>query len=72
MAHFNKVTSGARYEYNDAHNGVEIYFKGKPEQKIIDALKAARWRWHNAKKCWYNKQSAEALELAKRLTKECV
>lgn len=38
------------------HGGSEIYFKAKPAQKVRDALKAAGFRWHGVKLCWYNKK----------------
>ena len=38
---------------NPQFNSREIYFDGKPSEDIRNALKALRFRWHNAKKCWY-------------------
>lgn len=49
--------------------GIEIYFTDKPAAEIRDALKAAGYRWHGVKKCWYAKHTAERLELAKSITR---
>ena len=57
----------ATYTLNRELNGIELYFESKPAQAVIDVLKEARWRWHKAKKCWYNKQSEKALEFAQRV-----
>lgn len=38
---------------NPQFNSSEIYFKGKPSEEIRNALKALRFRWYPAKKCWY-------------------
>lgn len=38
---------------NPQFNSSEIYFDGKPSEDIRNALKALRFRWHSAKKCWY-------------------
>lgn len=45
--------------YNEEKNGIEIKFNEKPEQKIIDKLKANGFRWHRAKKVWYAKDTEE-------------
>lgn len=38
---------------NPKFNSQEIYFDGKPSEAIRTALKALKFRWHGAKKCWY-------------------
>ena len=48
-------------------NGIELYFDGKPGTAIIERLKAAFFRWHNVKKCWYAKATAEAEAIAQEL-----
>lgn len=50
--------------------GVELYFENKPERSILDGLKAVGYHWHNIKKCWYAKQNAQTMELAKMLSEE--
>jgi hypothetical protein len=38
---------------NTTFNSLEITFEHKPSEKVLEALKALRFRWHNAKKLWY-------------------
>jgi len=52
---------------NKEHNGLELYFAVKPEQKIIDSLKAAFFRWHNLKKCWFAKNTEKNQAVVKGL-----
>lgn len=51
-----------RVEINPEHNGIEVYFPGKPDEETRAALKSQGWRWHRAKQCWYNKNSEENLQ----------
>lgn len=53
---------------NPQFNGIELTFAGKPADDIREAMKAAGFRWHNQKKLWYAKQTAERLALAKKLS----
>jgi hypothetical protein len=53
---------------NEELNGIELYFDNKPERKVLDSLKANKFRWSNYKKCWYTKQSEKTLQIAKALT----
>ena len=55
------------YTINPEFNGLELRFDAKPEQSVIDQLKANRWRWHSVKKCWYTRQSEAALVLAQSI-----
>lgn len=57
----------ARYELNDERNGVEIYFDAIPSDEIRAELRSGGWHWFKAKKCWYTKQSDEAIAFAKRV-----
>jgi len=52
---------------NKEHNGLELYFESKPEQKVIDCLKSAFFRWHNLKKCWFAKNTEKNQRLIKSL-----
>lgn len=45
-------------------HGIEVTFDSKPVQAIIDALKAAGFRWHRAGGYWYAKENAETLAAA--------
>lgn len=53
---------------NNQFNGIELTFAGKPATEIREALKAAGFRWHSQKKLWYAKNTADRLELAKKLS----
>lgn len=59
-----------KYALNQDHNGIELYFSEKPNSSVINALKESGWRWHNGKKCWYNRQTAETLKQAEAITNE--
>ena len=39
--------------HNSQYNSVEIAFDGKPSEKIREALKALRFRWHKVSGVWY-------------------
>lgn len=53
---------------NKEFNGIELTFTGKPAEEIREAMKAAGFRWHCMKKLWYAKNTAERIELAKKLS----
>lgn len=38
---------------NPEFNSLEISFTEKPHEKVIEALKALKFRWHRAKVLWY-------------------
>lgn len=52
---------------NIEFKGIELYFGEKPEKKIIEILKNAKFRWHNIKKCWYAKENNNTLDLANKI-----
>lgn len=52
---------------NKEKNGIEIYFDEKPEQIILNSLKANKFRWSRYNKCWYAKQTEAALNFANSL-----
>ena len=56
-----------RVEFNSELDGIEVYFASKPSQETRDALKAAGYRWHSVKKCWYAKRSEERLQALKKI-----
>lgn len=56
-----------RVEFNTECDGIEVYFQPKPSQETRDALKAAGYRWHSVKKCWYAKRSEERLQALKKI-----
>lgn len=45
-------------------NGIEVYFKDKPDTATIEQLKNNHWRWHSTKKCWFTRKSTTALTFA--------
>jgi hypothetical protein len=59
---------GATVTLNAERHGVEIRFPTKPETAILDALKAADWRWSRFSGCWYTRDTADARAFAERLT----
>lgn len=38
---------------NTQFNSLEISFDSKPSEKVIEALKSLKFRWHRAKALWY-------------------
>lgn len=56
-----------RVEFNTECNGIEVYFNSKPSQATRDALKAAGYRWHSVKKCWYAKRTEEHLQALRKI-----
>ena len=59
-----------RVEFNAEHDGVEVYFPGKPSDAVRAALKGAGYRWHGTKKCWYASRTESHLQ-ALRAATEC-
>lgn len=57
----------ARYELNEEHSGVEIYFDSIPDEDVRATLRENGWRWFKAKKCWYTRQSDESIRLAQEI-----
>jgi len=53
---------------NTEKGGIEIRFPSKPEQAVIDSLKANGWRWSKFAACWYKKRSEEAQAFAQKVT----
>jgi hypothetical protein len=49
---------------NTTFNSIEITFDSKPDEKIREALKSLKFRWHNTKKLWYGYADEKALRLA--------
>jgi len=52
---------------NNEKNGIELIFEAKPSADTLAAVKAQGFRWHNAKKFWYAKQTADRLTFARSL-----
>ena len=56
-----------RVEFNTEFDGIEVYFPSKPSQATRDALKAAGYRWHSVKKCWYAKNTEAHLQALRKI-----
>lgn len=57
-----------RVAFCPEHNGVEVYFSGKPAASVRDALKADGWKWHGVKKCWFNRNTEQHLQALRSAT----
>ncbi len=51
----------------NGNKGIELYFEGKPSADILNRLKAAFFRWHSGKKCWYHRDDETARRIAAEL-----
>lgn len=56
-----------RITTDNGASGIELYFDGKPSAAIIERLKAAFFRWHGVKKCWYAKANEKTERIAQEL-----
>jgi hypothetical protein len=61
------VAGGITVKFNQAKNGVEIYFPGKPSAGIISDLKAKGWRWSRFNSCWYAHRNSLTVTYAVKL-----
>lgn len=61
-----EAKSKVAYEIKDGtrEGAFEVYFAEKPDQKVIDALKELKMRWHRQKKCWYGFHTKEEIKSA--------
>ena len=57
----------AKLTMNKAQNGVELYFNGKPTDALRAQMKTAGFRFHAVKVCWYAKQNAQTLKVARAI-----
>lgn len=53
------------FTLNEAHKGLEVSFTEKPDRATLDRLKASGFRWHNARRIWYARQTADRLALVR-------
>jgi|SRR3990167_5455777 len=67
----NKVFSfderGAHFTHNKEKNGLEIRFKTKPSQEVINTLKSNGFRWSGFNKCWYKRYYQGIEEATKKI-----
>lgn len=59
--------TGVTVSLNAALGGVEIRFPSKPDQEVLARLKGKGFRWSMRSKCWYKRQSPEAIAFANTL-----
>lgn len=56
-----------KFYLNNELNGIELSFNSKPEKATLEAVKAHGFKWHNVKKVWYAKQTADRLTFAETI-----
>ena len=59
----------ATFSINEKHDGIEIYFTTRPPDVVLEYMKARKFRWHNQKRCWYNRRNEETIAIAEMLQK---
>lgn len=52
--------TGAKVRFNEDKGGIEIVFPAKPDQAVLDNLKANGFKWSKFNKCWWIKDSPRA------------
>ena len=57
-----KKADSLRVVFVPEFDGVEVYFPGKPAEATRTALKAAGYRWHSKKQCWYARNTEKHLQ----------
>lgn len=57
-----KNADSLRVVFVPEFDGVEVYSPGKPAEDTRTALKAAGYRWHSKKKCWYARNTEQNLQ----------
>lgn len=63
----NEEVAKAYWRKNEEHKGIEVVFPSSPKAEVRTALKVNGFRWHNAKKMWFAKETKERLALVKSL-----
>jgi hypothetical protein len=58
---------GATITENAERGGIEIRFPSKPAPEVLDALKAAGWRWSRFGGVWYHRNTQGNMVFAKSL-----
>lgn len=57
---------------NEERNGIELRFDSKPDQSVMDSLKANGFRWSKYQKMWYAKQTESRMDFANSLNSDSV
>lgn len=55
---------------NEAKNGVEVRFTGRPDDAVLGRLKAGGFKWSKGQRLWYATRKPATLALAKELAGE--
>lgn len=61
------VGAAGTVSFNTPLNGVEVAFPAKPDGSVIVDLKSHGFRWSMRNKCWYKRQSPDAIAFAYRI-----
>lgn len=57
-----KKADSIRVVFAPEFDGVEVYFPGKPAEATRTSMKAAGYRWHSKKQCWYARNTEQHLQ----------
>ena len=57
----------ATFTRNAEKGGIELAFTARPDAETLTAVKAAGFRWNNARRAWYAKETPERVALAESL-----
>lgn len=66
------ITQNVEMKFNEAKQGVELYFKEKPSDEILGQLNANKFRYHRKKIMWYAKNTEENLKVANQIVSTLV
>lgn len=64
------VTYNMEINLNEEQQGIELKFSAWPGHEVIKELKEHGFRWHNANKLWYARQSPERMDFVNGLVAE--
>jgi len=60
------IVSTVTLTENEAKNGLQLHFPGKPDEATRAALKGAGWRWSFYNGCWYHRLTPENRQWAEQ------
>lgn len=55
------------YTVNQQHEGIELRFETKPDNKTIRQLKRKGFRWHGLNRLWYAKSTPDRIKFVNSL-----
>ncbi|MCB9448660.1 MAG: N-6 DNA methylase [Flavobacteriales bacterium] len=53
--------------YNQERKGIELYFPGKPDQDVINRVKAMGFKYSRRQRMWYAKETPERKQFSEKL-----